>query len=292
MSKLSIRVNEIKTKENCRFQIREEALLELMGSMKANTLLQPIGVRKSGSGYEVVYGNRRLEAARKLGWDKIDATLIHAESNEQVNILNLTENLIREDITFSEEGRHYTLLMESGMTIKEIAVRVNLKERRVRLAVGAYKELPEELRKRIKFNTKGNSSKKDGHIGTSIVQEILNMKKSFRLSQQETRDLFDFFEKEKVTISQLRLAAPLLKQGFSVKDAISKIDTLQTVSLMVQIPRKTVTQLEKLTGTRITEQIIKFLAEQSHFKVVDRTGFRKSMNAKLKKDSLQGTLRV
>jgi ParB/RepB/Spo0J family partition protein len=62
-----IELQKIFQKENSRSQYRNEDLQELMASMSQDGLLHPIGVAKNGDKFEVLFGNRRYMAAKKLG---------------------------------------------------------------------------------------------------------------------------------------------------------------------------------------------------------------------------------
>src|SRR5258707_15899848 len=74
------------------------AIDELAGSLREHGLLQPIVVRRTGAGYELIAGHRRLEAAKTLGWTEI-AAVVRDETDDQAYILTLVENLQREDLT-------------------------------------------------------------------------------------------------------------------------------------------------------------------------------------------------
>src|SRR4051794_26232927 len=56
-----------------RKEFRDDELAQLQASLAANGLLQPITVRRAGSGYELIAGERRLRAATRLGWAEIPA---------------------------------------------------------------------------------------------------------------------------------------------------------------------------------------------------------------------------
>lgn len=87
-----------------RLNISYEGLEELAASMSAVGLLQPILVRRRGHNYEVVAGHRRLLAARRLGWEFIDATIQDVDDPAAARI-KAHENLIREQLSLEEESR-------------------------------------------------------------------------------------------------------------------------------------------------------------------------------------------
>lgn len=99
----------------------DESLKELKNSILEFGLLQPVTVRKSGIGYELVAGERRFRAAQLAGLDRIPAIVIKTDEKKSA-ILSLLENLQREDLTFFEVAQSYErLIREQGMTQSEVA---------------------------------------------------------------------------------------------------------------------------------------------------------------------------
>ncbi len=109
-----------------RFQPRrafnEAELAELEASLRATGLLQPITVRaKSGGGWELVAGERRLRAATRLGWTEIPA-LIRDFDDRAMLTLALVENLQRAELNALEEAEGYQrLLGEFQLTQQQVA---------------------------------------------------------------------------------------------------------------------------------------------------------------------------
>ncbi len=102
----------------------EEALAELVHSIKEIGLLQPIVVRPSKSGYELVAGERRLRASKKAGLKTIPA-LIRKTADDQMLRDALLENLHRSNLTPLEEAAAYQqLLSDFGGTQDELAAKL------------------------------------------------------------------------------------------------------------------------------------------------------------------------
>ena len=102
---------------------RAEELAELAASIKANGLLQPIVVRLSASrrSYELVAGERRMRAAKQLGWTDIPAH-VRKVDDRSLLVLALVENLQREDLGPLEECQGYQALRDNfGYTQQQIA---------------------------------------------------------------------------------------------------------------------------------------------------------------------------
>ena len=107
-----------------RLRFEPGKLEELAASIKENGVLQPIVVRKSGGGYEIVVGERRWRAAQNIGLERIPAIVQHV-SDEKMLELALVENIQRDELSPIEEGQAYQLLAEQfALTHDEIARRV------------------------------------------------------------------------------------------------------------------------------------------------------------------------
>lgn len=98
-------------------------IAELAASIKANGLLQSVVVRRSATGrtFELVAGERRLRAAKHLGWADIPAQIRDVDDRALL-VLALVENIQREDLGPLEEARGYETLRETfGLSQKRIA---------------------------------------------------------------------------------------------------------------------------------------------------------------------------
>lgn len=102
----------------------DEALEELMQSIKQYGVLQPVLVRKTLAGYELIAGERRLRASKQAGLKTIPA-IIREYSDSEMTEIALIENLQREDLTAIEEAAAYNKLLTSfGLTQEELAKKV------------------------------------------------------------------------------------------------------------------------------------------------------------------------
>jgi len=107
-----------------RQQINEEELNGLVSSIKHNGVLQPILVRRVDDRYELVYGHRRYEAAKRAKLSRIPA-VVRKLSDREILLISIIENVQREDLTPIEEANAYRKLnTEFNLTQEEIAERV------------------------------------------------------------------------------------------------------------------------------------------------------------------------
>ena len=89
-----------------------QELQELEASLRANGLLNPVTVRpaKTGGGYELIAGERRIRAAARIGWTEIPAVVKEIDDRSLLT-LALVENLQRADLNPIEEAEGYRQLM-------------------------------------------------------------------------------------------------------------------------------------------------------------------------------------
>ena len=91
---------------------REEALAELSDSIRRHGILQPLSVRRSGSSYELIAGERRLRAAQLAGLNEIPCIVMNMDDRES-GLAAMVENLQRQDLDFVEEAKGISRLFRS-----------------------------------------------------------------------------------------------------------------------------------------------------------------------------------
>ena len=107
-----------------RRQFDQGTLSELAASMKTNGVIQPIVVRKSAGGYQLIAGERRLRAAKLASLPTIPAIVRDVDSFTQAQMA-LVENIQREDINPIDRALGYRSLMaQLGLTQSELANRL------------------------------------------------------------------------------------------------------------------------------------------------------------------------
>ncbi len=121
---------------------------ELAASIKEKGLLQPVVVRKSGQGYEVVAGERRLKAARKLGLAKIPVIVKDVDDKEAL-VLALIENIQREELNPIEEAESFRRLVEEFKHTQEDVARMVSKDRATVANLIRLLKLPKEMQQAI-----------------------------------------------------------------------------------------------------------------------------------------------
>ena len=106
-----------------RTHFREGALAELAQSIQVSGIIQPLVLRRIGSRYQLLAGERRWRAAQRAGLSRVPA-VIRDVSDEGALEITLVENIQREDLNPIEEARAYERLMsEFHLTQEEVAAK-------------------------------------------------------------------------------------------------------------------------------------------------------------------------
>ncbi len=177
----------------------QEKLQELADSIKEHGLFQPIIVKKSIKGYELVAGERRTKAAELAGYDKIPAIVKDFSDQEMLEVA-LLENIQREDLNPIEEAEAYDqIIKKSGITQEELAKKVYKSRSYITNVIGLV-NLPEEVKQ-------------------LVIDNKLSMAHAKILSKLEDRDYV------------ISLAYRIINEGMSVR-------TLETVVKGEEIAKK------------------------------------------------------
>lgn len=130
---------------------KDEALEELANSIKEHGVFQPIIVKKSIKGYEIIAGERRVRASKMAGLTKIPA-IIRNLNDEQMMEIALLENLQRENLNCIEEAEAYrTMINRLNITQDELASKVGKSRSYVTNTLGLLR-LPSEVQRMIANN--------------------------------------------------------------------------------------------------------------------------------------------
>ncbi|MBR5126098.1 MAG: ParB/RepB/Spo0J family partition protein [Oscillospiraceae bacterium] len=102
---------------------RTEAMAELSESIRRHGVLQPLSVRRSGTVYELIAGERRLRAAQMAGLTEVPCIVMQMDDQES-GMAAMVENLQRQDLDFIEEAMGISRLMESFEMSQEQVARM------------------------------------------------------------------------------------------------------------------------------------------------------------------------
>jgi ParB family transcriptional regulator, chromosome partitioning protein len=177
----------------------DEAIEELAQSIKAYGIIQPLSVRKMGeSSYELVAGERRLRAAKKIGLSQVPAILVDITDKDSAAIA-LLENLQREDLNFIEEAEAYfNLIKEHSYTQEQLAEVIGKKQSTIANKLRLLK-LSQAIRKALLENKlterharallKLENEDKQKNILDIVIKKKLNVKSTEELIQRELQKM-------------------------------------------------------------------------------------------------------
>lgn len=216
-----------------RQEFKEEEIIELANSIENFGLIQAITVRKTDKGYELIAGERRLRAAKKLGKNLIPAVIKDFNDQEMAEIA-LVENLQRKDLNYLEEAAAYQrLLDEFNLTQKELAARISKSQSTIANKLRLLK-LPKEIRNQLLAN---NLSERHGRALLKLDSKaeqlsIINKASKKELNVKETEKLIEkkinppkARQKIKHISDDLRLFANSLEKRISeIKESGIKVE--------------------------------------------------------------------
>ena len=172
----------------------EEKLSELAESIKEHGIFQPIIVKKSIKGYEIIAGERRFRASKLAGKEKIPA-IIRDFSDEAMMEIALLENLQRENLNAIEEANAYKKLLQTlKLTQEELANRLGKSRSHITNMLGLL-ELPAPVKEMIdkekismshaRVLSKIKDEEEVIKLANKIVEEGLNVRDIENLTQGE-----------------------------------------------------------------------------------------------------------
>jgi ParB family chromosome partitioning protein len=240
-----------------RKHFNEEAIEELGQSIKTYGIIQPLSVRRMGENkYELVAGERRLRAAKKIGLEKVPVIIIDITDKDSAAIA-LLENLQREDLNYIEEAEAYfNLIKDHCYTQEQLAEIIGKKQSTIANKIRILKLdsefrqilLENKLTERharalLKLPTKELQSK----VLKVIVSKGLNVKRTEEFIEKELLKIcsspqVDVPGKKKIKgIFSPKVYINTVKQVFDkygVQAQYSAKDTEEFIEITVIIPKK------------------------------------------------------
>lgn len=253
---LEIPINKIQQFDNVRTRYNKTKLNELMISIKQDGLLQPIGVATDHKKYFIIYGNRRFEACKKLGWSTIQAKIFYDIDIKDVLVKNTIENIHRENISATEEGRiYYNLIKSYDMTYSEIAARFGVSKKHVLETLRLFKNVPEEFANKVEFFDLGNTSRK-GKIPASIASKIISLRAVHNLNKEQLYELFTLAKKEEITRQRLETIGKFMRFGCNLETALKKAEEYTAITISIPLKIKDYKKLTKSSRRSFNQLII------------------------------------
>ncbi|MFB0517227.1 MAG: ParB/RepB/Spo0J family partition protein [Candidatus Neomarinimicrobiota bacterium] len=186
-----------------RKEFGDEEMADLISSIQAKGIIQPVTVRESGDGrYQLVAGERRLRAARSLGMDSIPVYILSVDTDVDMMEYSLVENLQREDLNPMEQAEAFALLNSKyDLTQQEIADQVGMSRPAVANTLRLLR-LPSEIKESLKKNeiTMGHARALLSLPQPALIQrlwkKIVNQGLSVRQTEAAVQDILDAREQK------------------------------------------------------------------------------------------------
>ncbi len=168
----------------------EASIKELAASIREVGILQPLVIRSTETGFELIAGERRLRAAKEAGLDRVPVLIRQAGEGESMEMA-LVENLQREDLNPLETAAAYQALMDSfGLTKDQLANRLG-KSRAAVTNTLRLTRLPESIRAMV-LSEKLSEGHARALLGLETEERMLRVAEKVqaeRLSVRKTEEL-------------------------------------------------------------------------------------------------------
>jgi len=203
-----VKISEIKSS---RYQPRRyfdpEKQKELADSIREKGVVQPVLVRPSKEGYELIAGERRLQAAKAIGLERIPAIVKDVVDSEALEIA-LIENIQRQDLNPMEEAESYQrLIKEFNLTQESLAKEVGKDRTSIANTLRLLK-LPLEIQEQVST----------GVISTGHARAILSLESE---------------------VQQLEACEKIVKKGLSVRETEGLVKRMKKGSVSRETPTPT-----------------------------------------------------
>jgi ParB family transcriptional regulator, chromosome partitioning protein len=202
----------------------ESKLQELAESIKEKGILEPLIVRRTDQGYELIVGERRWRAAQKAGLKEVPVMVKEVEGREVLEI-SLIENLQREDLNPIEAAEAFKHLIEEfNLSQEDLSKRIGKDRTTITNALRLLK-LPLEVRNQLLQNriTSGHarailsleSKEKQKELCALIIKKGLSVREAESIAKR-------WAEKPKKSITPVKRRSDLESQLSSLQDSMRK----------------------------------------------------------------------
>ncbi len=192
---LEININEIRSNPyQPRKTFNETSLQEMADSIKEHGIIQPIIVKKSIKGYELIAGERRTRAAKLAGLETVPA-IIRDFNDEEMMEIALLENIQREDLNPIEEAMAIKNIIDIGhFTQEEFAKKFGKSRSHITNMLGLL-NLPDTVKDSVKNQnlsmgharalSKLEDEEKVKDLANKVIHDSLSVRKLEELIQEE-----------------------------------------------------------------------------------------------------------
>jgi len=231
---MKVKLKDIKpSPKPIRSKWNEEGMEELKKSIAEQGLIVPIKVRPLDGKYEIVYGHRRAEAMRRLGWKECEAIVEGMELGD-AHIQAFIENVQREDLSPMDKARALKAMQETtGWSLREMERRGIFEHTHASELISLLEE-PKELTKDLEV---GGYGQRPG-VGSASAIEI---RQALRDDAEAKIAVAEKARKEGLTRDQVRVVARAVKEA---PDKATRQAILQMPLAQTPTPRQLIEEAE------------------------------------------------
>ena len=200
----------------------QTALEELANSIKEHGVFQPIIIKKSIKGYEIIAGERRVKASKMAGLTEIPA-IIRDFTDEEMMEIALLENLQRENLSAIEEANAYKKLLDQlDLTQENLAKRLGKSRSHITNMIGLL-TLPEDIQKDISLkkismgHARVLSKLEDEEQQRTLAKKIINEDLSVRQLEELTKSKEKYTRTHKINNSNKNNEYKYLEEDLTEK---------------------------------------------------------------------------
>lgn len=233
----------------------DEAIYRLADSIRNHGLIQPLSVRKTESGYELIAGERRLRALKILGKSEVPCVITNVDNEESAH-LAIIENIQRENLNIFEQAQAILNLMKVHcLTQEKIAEKLSCSQSYVANKLRLLKISEEERQDIIEYSLTERHARallriKDEEIRKSALKTIIRKNFNVASTEEYIDKLLSEKKKEKsennktkVIIKDMRLFYNTIDKaietmratGFDVET--TKRETSEATEIVIAIPK-------------------------------------------------------
>ena len=211
------------------------AMADLAESIKQHGLMQPISVRISEKGYELVAGERRLRATKLAGLPTVQAVIVDI-SDEESAILALVENLQRQNLNYIEEAEgFYNLINKHNLTQDELAKKLGKnqstianKMRLLKLPVKVQKllitnNLSERHARALLIFQKDTETEQAESLMVEVIDNVVKNELTVQKTEELINKMLKFGQNKKIPkqnikayVKDVRIFTNTIKQAVSI----------------------------------------------------------------------------
>jgi len=177
---------------------------ELLASIKTHGIKQPVLLRPSKTGYQIIAGVRRYQACKKLGMKAVPAIVEKLDDKTTFEIM-LTENIQRRQLTPMEEAHAFREYLDNYKgSIRELAKKINKSHAYIvqrLLMIDWMRELPKDVQKEMQDELGGYN------VTTSHMEEMVKVKEP-----EKVREIAKAIREEKLTVPQTKEVVQLVEE--------------------------------------------------------------------------------